>query len=96
MAPEIEILVSFDGTHWVAGFNESLFRVSDLNQLEKDISEAIRHIPRYTNKPVVNIRLEFDNDSLPGWLREYHSHYFNYLLEVRMPPSGQTTMESGH
>lgn len=94
MVPEIDIPLSFDGTHWVAGFNENLFRASDLTQLEKDISEAIRHIPGYTDKPIVNIRLVFDNDSLPGWLRQYHTHYFNYLLIVRLPVSSQTTVAS--
>ncbi len=92
MAPEIDIPLSFDGTHWIADFNENLFRASDLTLLEKDISEEIRHIPSYTHQPVVNIRLVFDNDSLPGWLRQYHTHYFNYLLMVRLPVSSQTTV----
>ena len=34
----------------------------------------------------LDVRLRFDNASLPRWLLQYHGHYCNYVLHV--PPSG--------
>lgn len=95
MIPELEMALSFDGDEWIAGHEGCVFRAHDLKTLEDQIAGAIQQLPRYAGCSTVHVWLAFDFDTMPAWLRQYHSHYFNSRITVKLPHANTFTDSNG-
>lgn len=87
MYVDIKIILSFDGGQWFVDLDDCRVGACELRDLENRIAEILRQKPCYANRKSVLVGVSFDYDSIPAWLRQYQSHYFNYLLTVPVSPA---------
>jgi Family of unknown function (DUF5395) len=76
-----ELVLSYERSGWRAQGPSLDLIHRDLRGLEALIEArlALARTPR-------RVHLRFDTSSLPIWLRQYHAHYCNYVLNL--PPRG--------
>ena len=94
-----ELVLSYGNGRWRAsGFGLDV-ESTELTSLERDLVAllAASGAPR-------RVHVRFDMDTLPRWLRQYHTHYCNYVLHVRredapaiaaLPPSMAVASRGG-
>lgn len=72
-----ELVLSYESARWRArgaGVDVTHAELRGLEQLVED-ALAVEGAAR-------RVHLRFDTASLPVWLRQYHTHYCNYVLTV--------------
>ena len=69
--------LNFSQTHWIATRNDIRIVASDLDELDLQIKEYLHQT--YQNGSFV-VKLYFDFDRFPTWMRQYMPHYFNREL----------------
>ncbi len=77
-----EFVLSFEGGRWLAASGGVAVDGKDLPELEASLARAFRSIPALAARLPARVRLRFDYDSLPRWMRQYQAHYFNYSLDI--------------
>jgi len=83
MACELEMVLTHDGRHWVSR-NEDLgiqVKGETLGALDAALMAALAARPGYAGRKV-RVAMRFDNATIPTWIRQYASHYFNRLVEL--------------
>lgn len=83
---DIELLLHHDGRAWVAHGSGLTVRGITLAALDAALTDRLAALGALTSAPV-SVFMAFDRDTLPGWLRQYHAHYFNRT--VRLGPAGR-------
>jgi hypothetical protein len=73
-----EISLCYDGGRWRARGDALDVEHADLRSLETLIEARLAELGEHA------ATLRFDFASLPAWMRQHQSHYFNYTL--RLPP----------
>ena len=78
----IHATITHDGNQWIA-YNSS-FRVAgnsmeDLDEQVKRKLEQSGILPFFKK---VHVFMACDNEIIPGWMRPFHNHYFNRILEI--------------
>lgn len=81
---ETEVTLAFADNRWIALHENHCYRADSLAGLERKIEQHIRQSPRFNHCKEVHVCMRFDYDSMPVWLRQYHSHYFNRIFTVSM------------
>jgi len=79
---EHEVVLDYSAGHWRARGEGLELAHADLATLDRLIARALAERPH-----VVRARVRFDTSRLPVWLRQYHTHYFNYVLKIERPPA---------
>ena len=82
MRTELELTLSHDGHRWITDVLNNQLCGKDLNALDDLISAAIQNDCQFDKDNSVKVQLRFDMDTIPRWLHQYHSHYFNYTFTV--------------
>jgi len=82
MSTQLELSLSYNGDDWIADGLITRLHGNDLHLLEDQISNAIKTDGQFANDDSVRVMLRFDMDTIPGWLHQYQSHYFNYSFTV--------------
>lgn len=77
-----ELTLRYESCAWRAFGNGVDISRCDLADLDAAI---VRAFARHGGAKRVHVR--FDASSLPPWLRQYQSHYFNYVLRIDEGPS---------
>ena len=83
MVCELEVVLTHDGRKW-AGRNDALgilVRGETLGALDTALMAALAARPDYAGRKVC-VAMRFDNATIPTWIRQYASHYFNRLVEL--------------
>ncbi len=83
MACELEMVLTHDGRDWVSRNDELGIRVTGetLGALDAALMAALAARSDYAGRKVCVV-MRFDNASIPTWIRQYASHYFNRLVEL--------------
>ena len=76
-----ELVLTFERDRWRAAGLGLDVEHADLRGLESLVTTSLaeRGAPS-------RVHVRFDMAALPTWLRQYHTHYCNYVLEI--PPRG--------
>lgn len=76
--PDLEIALRHDGQRWTG--QAGALRVSGhtLSELEARLQDRLRQ--RYPPHARITVFMEFDNETMPLWLRQHMAHYFNRLI----------------
>ncbi len=82
MPASLELSLTHDGQAWCTDSLKTKACGKDLRALEDSIINAIKIDPRFDNEKLLHVVLQFDMDTLPRWLHQYHTHYFNYTFTV--------------
>ena len=77
MTQKQEVVLSYDRDRWRAQGDGLQLEHREL----RDLDALIGH--HFQNHPVpMQVQVRFDLSQLPIWLRQYQTHYFNYVLNV--------------
>jgi hypothetical protein len=77
-AKTLELTLTYRRDRWHATGEGVDVAHSDLTELDMLIAAAARRAPPRH----VHVHVRFDTSGLPAWMRQYQSHYFNYVLGV--------------
>jgi hypothetical protein len=84
MKADVELCLSHDGWHWVAR-NPAFFVKGDtLHALDERLRISLLDTGDFPPGSRVTVFMGFDFDTIPIWLRQYHSHYFNRFLTLEL------------
>ena len=76
----LELTLTHDGSFW-KGENESICaRGKTLVDLDQNIEMFLKKNDWLQPGKPVHIKMNFDNATIPGWIRQYANHYFNRIV----------------
>ncbi len=73
---QLDLILTHDGHRWAVLCDEEHLSSESLEKLDNQIRVKLRKFAP------ANVAVRFDLSSLPTWLRQYQSHYCNYLLKI--------------
>jgi len=73
--------LSFDQTHWIASNHEVSLKAENLDELDLKIKQYLSG--KYTTGQYT-VKMYFDFDRFPLWMRQYMAHYFNRELTYQL------------
>jgi hypothetical protein len=79
----LDFRIVHDGSFWVAENESFAARGRTLEELDRELLSAIRKNRRIEDHEQIRIRMTFDGSSLPEWIRQYSSHYFNRIVTLK-------------
>lgn len=82
-AADLEFVLRHEDDAWVARGAGLTARGADFAALDADLAAQLAACG---GAGPVRVFMGFDFDSLPGWLRQYASHYFNRRLTLEVRP----------
>ena len=84
MKADIELSLIHDGAQWVARGDVLSAAGESIKDLDAGVERALRDSGSYTRGSRVTVFMGFDFDTIPTWLRQYHTHYFNRYITVEL------------
>ena len=81
---DLDTVLTHDGREWVVRADGIEARGADWGELDESLRRALAGSGRYPSGSRVRVFMGFDFDTLPRWLRQYHYHYFNRWVEIRV------------
>ena len=82
MKADIEFILKHDGDLWVCHNDSLTASGATIFQLDQDIQRVLQESKKYQQGSNLKILMAFDFDTIPTWLRQYHSHYFNRTVSI--------------
>ncbi len=84
MKADVELNLVHDGEQWIAR-GDALVAVGEtLQDVDSNIGRALRDSGAFPRGSSVTVFMGFDFDTIPTWLRQYHTHYFNRYITVNL------------
>lgn len=80
----LDFRIVHDGSFWVAENGSFTARGRTLEELDRELLGAIRQSLRIEDAERLQIRMTFDGSTLPEWIRQYSSHYFNRVVTMKL------------
>ena len=84
MTADIEFILEHDGKSWVCHNDTLTVRGETILQLDQAIQLALKKSKKYQSGSQILVFMGFDFDTIPTWLRQYHSHYFNRSVSIKL------------
>ncbi len=84
MKADIELDLVHDGQDWVVSNDTLKAKGADLHALDDDLRCVLRQDGVFPPGSRVTVFMGFDFDTIPTWLRQYHNHYFNRLVTLKI------------
>ncbi len=78
----LDVALTHDGTEWIVRGERLEVRGATFKRLDRALADALRDSGRFSPGDRVTIFMGFDFDTIPTWLRQYSSHYFNRYVSV--------------
>ena len=72
----INLVITHNGDEWIAGNEGIVFAGKTLDELDEHIKQKLLKIGY--KKVIVN--MFFDSQTIPVWMKQYASHYFNRTI----------------
>jgi len=73
--------LNFDETHWICSNSDVSIRAGSLEELDAQIKQYLTD--KY-QKGNFSVKMFFDFDRFPTWMRQYMAHYFNRELTYQL------------
>ena len=71
-----------DGDYWIASNETLTARGRTFKELYDDMGCALREHNLAAKGTTVTVFMGFDFDTIPTWIRQYGSHYFNRYVTI--------------
>lgn len=84
MRADIELSLVHDGARWIARGDGLSACGENIKELDAGIKRALRESGSYPRGSRLTVFMGFDFDTIPTWLRQYHTHYFNRYITVEL------------
>ena len=78
----LEITLAHDGRNWVARHPLFECAAETLKEIDQQITSIVCNSAEFKEHRSVQVFMGFDYDTIPTWLRQYHTHYFNRILNI--------------
>lgn len=82
MKADMDMTLVHDGQQWIAHHPAIIAKGHDLPSLDANLANALRNSNLFSAGMRVTIFMGFDFDTIPTWLRQYASHYFNRYISL--------------
>jgi hypothetical protein len=82
MKADLELILVHDGRHWVVHNDNLVAKGEEFEALDADLKRVLLESSTFLPGERVTVFMGFDFDTIPTWLRQYHTHYFNRIVTV--------------
>ncbi len=82
MKADMEMSIVHDGRQWIARNASFAAGGRDLPELDANLATVLRQSGQFVTGAQVTVFMGFDFDTIPTWLRQYASHYFNRYISL--------------
>ena len=82
MHADLELTLTHDGYNWIASHKLFECAAETIEEIDQQIISIIRNTTEFKDQKSVEVFMGFDYDTIPIWLRQYHTHYFNRILKI--------------
>lgn len=84
MRADIELKLVHDGKEWIVS-NDSYFASGKtFEALDTNLIIALRDSGKFNTGSKITVFMGYDFETFPTWLRQYHTHYFNRLVDIEV------------
>ena len=83
MKSDMDMVIVHDGEKWIASNEDLVVEGRTLPELDACLARALRQTGRYSGSKVT-VFMGFDFNTIPSWIRQYRSHYFNRYVHVEV------------
>ena len=73
--------LNFDQTHWICSNTDISLRADSLENLDAEIKN---YLQKKYKKGDFKVKMFFDFERFPLWMRQYMAHYFNRELTYQL------------
>ncbi len=84
MKADVEISLIHDGEHWIGCHDSVVARGQTLADLDVDLERVLRESGKFPQGSTVTVFMGFDYDTIPTWIRQFASHYFNRYVTIHL------------
>lgn len=84
MRADVELKLIHNGNEWIVTNDSFKASGKTFEALDTNLIVALRDSGEYEKGSRVSVFMGYDFDTFPTWLRQYHSHYFNRLVDVEV------------
>lgn len=84
MKADLEAIIRHDGRVWTVDAAGLSVSGLTLPELDRTLAAALRRAGRFAPGARVRVFMGFDHESLPRWLWQYASHYFNRSVDLEI------------
>jgi hypothetical protein len=82
MRADVELKLVHDGDNWVVSNDAFSASGRTFEDLDLKIKHHLEHCGEFAPGSTVKVFMGYDFDTIPTWLRQYHTHYFNRILQI--------------
>ena len=82
MKANVELRLSHDGNQWIGEGDGFVVKGDTFEHLDDAVRRELIVTGEFSPGSQVKVFMGFDFDTLPTWLRQYHTHYFNRILVI--------------
>ncbi len=82
MKADLELRLTHDGRVWIAGNGDWQAQGASLGELDSEVRRLLRDSGTFARGRRVVVFMGFDFETIPTWLRQYHTHYFNRYVSL--------------
>jgi hypothetical protein len=86
MKADLETSLIHDGRNWIATGESFVATGSTLHELDNDVRRHLMEGRQFDNQNVVTVFMGFDYSTIPTWIRQYATHYFNRYIRITLHP----------
>lgn len=84
MKADLEMRIIHDGHQWIVQHDSLTACGQTLPALDAHLAEVLRQSGQFSSPMQVTVFMGFDYDTIPTWLRQYASHYFNRYVSLQL------------
>ncbi len=81
MKADLELVITHDGQGWLARNEAVVASGATLPELDASLAAALGERDEFAGRRVT-VFMGFDFDTMPTWMRQYASHYFNRYVRL--------------
>jgi hypothetical protein len=79
---DLDMSLIHDGQCWVGCYGTLVARGFTLAELDEDVRRVLRASGKFPEGSRVTVFMGFDYDTIPTWIRQYATHYFNRYVAI--------------
>lgn len=81
MKSDVEMIITHDGKRWIARNDDIRATGDTLPELDANVADVLRAGGGFEKSPIT-VFMGFDFTTIPTWIRQYASHYFNRVISI--------------
>ena len=84
MRADVVLKLIHDGKEWIVSNDSYKIRGESFEVLDTNLIDALRNSGEFQQGEKLTVFMGYDFDTFPTWLRQYHNHYFNRLVDIEL------------